>query len=91
MIHNYYGIKDNLADLFYNPFKEQNDATALRFFKESVNDKRNDVMYHNPGDYDLYKIGEFETTTGEFNPKLVKLTNGRSLKEETNGNSKDTV
>ena len=82
MTNTYYGIKDNLAGMFFNPFSEKNDATALRFFKTTINDKRNDVIYQSPGDYDLYRIGEFETTTGQFNMKLEKLANGRSLKEE---------
>ena len=45
------------------PYVEQTDASAIRGFSYTVN-AREGVMNFSPKDYDLYKVGEFDTDKG---------------------------
>lgn len=45
------------------PYVEQTDASAIRGFSYTVN-AREGVMNFSPKDYDLYKVGEFDTEKG---------------------------
>ena len=68
-----------MQDNFFTPFVQANNATAIRLMKSTLMDQRDSVMYNNPQDYDLYKLGEFDTITGEFISKVEKIINGKAL------------
>lgn len=72
MNYSMYSVRD-LKTTFGNPFLEKNDAAAIRGFTYAIN-SGNELMHFRPGDYDLYKIGEFDPETGIIEdgfPKLV--------------------
>lgn len=76
----YYAIKDNLAEVFLNPIAFHNDNEAMRWFQTVINDKKNDVIYENPQDYELYCIGTWEEKSGLFTGSLNKLVDGKAVK-----------
>lgn len=48
---------------FMLPFCEQNDLAAVRGFSYAINGN-DGLMNFSPADYDLYKVGEFDTEKG---------------------------
>ena len=82
MRNQYYAIKDNLAEVFMVPVLFQNENVALRWFSGVVNSKeQNETIYNNPGDYELWKLGIYDNTTGSIEPMLEKLATGLSVKK----------
>lgn len=59
-----YSVKDNLVG-FGPIYTSQNPAIGARIFADAVAD-RSTVVGRNPGDFDLYQLGEFDTDTGEI-------------------------
>lgn len=57
-----YSIKDSLVGFGY-PFIQVSDPVAVRSFAAIAADERGDI-YKKPGDYDLYRVGAFDTDTG---------------------------
>ena len=45
---------------------DENDAVALRGFKMALTPDT--IMYNNPKDFALFKVGEFDTDTGIITP-----------------------
>ena len=62
MIIQLYSVKDNLVG-FGPVYTAQNSAIGLRIFADAVSDQST-VVGRNPGDFDLYQLGEFDTDTG---------------------------
>jgi hypothetical protein len=55
-----------------------NEPTAIRDFAQRVNNVPDMVFC--PSDYDLYKIGEYDSETAEIKPLLPKMiTTGASV------------
>lgn len=81
MILNIYTIKDTIIGEFQNPIISNNDKTMQRALKETMLDKEND-LYKYSKDLQLFKLGEYNTQTGEikndvqFILNLGDLTNG---------------
>lgn len=67
MIYNVYAIKDD-ASSFLAPTIETTDAVAIRSFKIGINDARNQIMYFNKSDFNLYRIGNYDVETGQITP-----------------------
>lgn len=78
----FYSIYDNLGEKYYTPVLMVNDNTALRFFRDLVNDKEQKEIYNNPQDYSLWKVAEFDERHGSVIPALKKITDATSLKKE---------
>lgn len=57
-----YSIRDAKVG-FMTPTIDQNDASAARNFEHAVHNAAS-LMNSHPGDYALYKIGEFDTESG---------------------------
>lgn len=58
---------------FLPPQCDQNDATAIRGFSFAINGN-DGIMNYSPKDFDLYRIGEFDSDTGMIvseNPVVV--------------------
>lgn len=64
MLKGIYAIKDELTE-FFNPIICANDDDALRTFSTIVNDK-NSTIGLSPKDYSIWKIGEYNSMTGEI-------------------------
>lgn len=62
MILGIYSIRDNLTG-FLTPVVEQNDAAARRNFEHAIMNPQS-LMHSHVSDYDLYKLGYFDTETG---------------------------
>lgn len=63
MIMNLYSVKDKLLG-FAPPIPVDNDKAAIRWF-ESQMAARRDTDKMDPKYWDLYKVGTFNTETGE--------------------------
>lgn len=82
MQRDYFAIRDNLANAFMTPVLFDNENMAIRWFTGVVNSKeQNEVIYNNPGDFELWKIGAFDFTTGNIVGNLDKLATGLSVKK----------
>lgn len=66
MKYGVYAIKDNLSE-FMAPTIDFNDNTAKRNFALILQNS-DGVLHANPGDYDLYKIAEYDASTGALSP-----------------------
>lgn len=60
-----YCIRDQKVGFQPQLLVEQSDASAIRGFSYAVN-SHDGLMNYSPTDFDLFRIGEFDTETGEF-------------------------
>lgn len=82
MTRTYYAIKDNLAEAYMTPVLFDNDNLAIRWFTGVVNSKeQNEVIYNNPEDFELWKLGEFDNQSGTIYPGVQKLVTAKSVKK----------
>lgn len=66
-----YSYRDNKVG-FGLPIFEMNDQSAIRGFAYRVNAVEG-IMNFKPGDFDLYKIGEFDSELGVLIPESVPV------------------
>lgn len=52
---------------FMPPQADQSEQTAIRGFSYAINNKEG-LMNFSPKDYDLYKVGVFDTESGTIEP-----------------------
>lgn len=73
-----YSIRDVQVG-FNNPMTDINDNTAKRNFTYAINN--NSEMNFSAKDYDLYRIGEFDTVKGKLIPLDVPelVVSGQSV------------
>lgn len=72
MIYNMYSIKDELNG-YTTPIPITNDELAKRYFKEQV--MTNQTIKNSKEDFSIWKMGGFNTETGEYknyNQKLIE-------------------
>lgn len=82
MKNQYYAIRDNLSEMYMTPVLFQNENVALRWFSGVVNQKdQNEVIYNNPADFELWKLGIYDNNTGDLVPMLEKIATGLSVKK----------
>lgn len=82
MKNQYYAIRDNLSEMYMTPVLFQNENVALRWFSGVVNSKeQNEVIYNNPADFELWKLGIYDNSTGDLAPMLEKIATGLSVKK----------
>lgn len=76
MIFGVYAVRDRLTG-FLTPTTDQNDAAAIRNFQFAC-DNTATLMYSNPLDYELCKVGTFDSDLGVLSPisPIEVLTNG---------------
>lgn len=69
-----YAVRDVQVG-FNSPMTDISDNVAKRNFAYAINNPNNGVMNFEPKDYDLYRIGEFDTDKGTISaygvPELV--------------------
>lgn len=66
-----YSYRDSKVG-FGSPVVDQNDQTAVRGFAYAING-RDGIMNFQPGDFDLYKIGFFDSEKGTLESMLPEL------------------
>lgn len=60
-------IRDSAADDYGTPYTFKTVGEAVRSFTDIVNrPDENSNVYNHPQDFELFKIAEYETSTGEF-------------------------
>lgn len=72
MIYNVYCMRDQMTG-FMQPTFEINDNVAQRNFSYAIN-RKDSILYANPKHFDLYKLGTFDTETGELSkcePEII--------------------
>jgi hypothetical protein len=62
MKYGIYSVRDKLSG-YMNISLERGDAIATRSFTTLVNTP-DTILFANPSDYDLYKVGEFDSESG---------------------------
>lgn len=76
---NAYTIYDVASGTYMRPFYSEADGQAVRGFKDIACDENHEVGKH-PEDYTLYRIGDFNTTTGKMTGEdLEKLATGLEM------------
>lgn len=73
-----YSVRDvNVG--FMNPMCDVNDNSAKRNFAYAINNT--DLMSFSPADYDLFRVGSFDSDTGVFDvlPIPELLVHGASV------------
>lgn len=73
--------RDVKADAFGNPYFAPSIAMAERSFGDEVNRAAEDnILYKHPEDFELYCLGTFDTSSGEFDVgKRVQVCAAGSL------------
>lgn len=69
MILKVFSVRDQKAEAYLNPIVTETDAVAIRMFDRACRDETHDFHQH-AEDYILFKVGEFDRTTGELIPIL---------------------
>lgn len=64
MKQNIYAVYDHKAAAFLPPFFMPTNGMAIRAFSDCVNDDNHQWNKH-PGDYALFRIGEFDDVNGQ--------------------------
>lgn len=68
MIYGVFSVYDSLVG-FSQPICEVNDAVAMRNFESLfTRSDMSPVMRMRPADFDLYKIGEYDSLAGDLKP-----------------------
>ena len=76
---NAYTIYDVASGIYMRPFFSQADGQAIRGFKDISLDENHEVGKH-PEDYTLYRVGQFNDTTGKMEgEELEKLATGLEM------------
>lgn len=76
MVFGIYAIKDVYTG-YLNPTFEGNDSVARRNFEHAVC-RADSLLYSHPNDYDLYRIGTFDSETGVIISCVPELIVGAS-------------
>lgn len=76
MVHNYYGIYDNVAKCYTWVGENKSNETFARMCNIMQKDKAT-FIGQSPGDYVGYKLAEFEDETGAFQNDKEKAWEGQ--------------
>lgn len=77
----FYAILDREAEVFDNPWVAFNELFAKRQFAIMA-DKEGTALNKWLDKFDLYRVAEFETSTGTVTPGQVCVLKGIQLKKE---------
>nr|DAG78127.1 MAG TPA: DNA binding protein [Microviridae sp.] len=72
-----YQVKDVKAGFVSSPFKQPNNAYAIRTFAETVN--KDTFISTHAEDYQLFYVGEQNENTGEITSNVVFLENASNV------------
>lgn len=79
MTYPVYCIRDQKVGFQPQIIVEVSDQSAIRGFSYSINGNQG-IMNYSPADFDLFKIGEFDTETGKIDSVIpVNICSGISV------------
>lgn len=79
MIYGIYSIRDSKTG-FLSLMLDQNDNSAMRNFQHACANAQS-LFFTHAADYDLCKLGSFDSSTGNFDIEPIKvLLNGSDAK-----------
>ncbi len=67
-------VRDTVAETYGRPFMASNIPSAIRSLSHEINSPDAGSLHSNPGDFELYSLGEFDDQTGlitVYEPRLV--------------------
>jgi len=74
MVYVMVSVRDAKTEAFGRPFFVQSDGQAIRSFDDEVNRSAEDnIMHHHPEDFQLFKIGTFDDSTGRVDTTIPKM------------------
>lgn len=76
---NLYSVRDIKAG-FGNPYCMQNDEMAIRDIKLAVNSEKPNIIKQFSEDFQLVRLGTFDTETGNITSKVEIIINCRELR-----------
>lgn len=76
-----YAIKDIKSGSFGTPIAEVNEAVLIRQLTKEINENTRSSLYSWPEDFQLFKIGEYNTETGSIEACVEFIRNLGELKE----------
>lgn len=77
---NIYALKDRKG-AYANPYILNSDEQAIRDLKMAVNDEKSGVLNKFSEDFELNRLGTYDTETGVIESKVEMLVNAAQLKE----------
>lgn len=69
---------DKKQNIFNRPFPCENDIIAQRQFTTAANDSSTEV-HHYPDEFDLYRVGSFDDTNGQFTNDQIFIVNAKTV------------
>lgn len=74
-------IRDRAIDSYGQPFYSASTGGAIRSFADELNRAaENNQLYKHPEDFDLFLLGEFDDSTGEFDTtRPAQIAVGKDL------------
>ena len=75
-----YAIKDIKSGSFGSPVAEINEAVFIRTLTKEINENTRSSLYSWPEDFQLFKIGEYDTETGSIKACVEFIRNLGELK-----------
>lgn len=73
MIIKMFSIFDSKMTTFSRPFFEQTEPSAIRVFRDAVNEQNPNNMWNkHPEDFSLFVLADFDDASGEIIPQLPK-------------------
>ncbi len=81
MIVKMYCIKDTKTN-FWKPHCQVNDLAARREFENLVNSPKNDFIFANYSDLELWHLGEFDDVTGIIKSDVKFVCSGVDVRKE---------
>lgn len=84
-----FSVRDNVAGVFSRPYFVPNAPTAIRAFADTVR-RPDEGIFGHEGDFDLYKLGEFDDVTGVYEGVVppVFLAHASDFKVEVKGENR---
>lgn len=81
MIYPVYALRDNAAHAFLAPTLNSSDDAARRDLARAVSTDTSGMIGFKPSDFDLYRIGSFDTETAAMTPMspIVLVVNAAAL------------
>ena len=66
-----YTVRDNLAHSIGPLCLFENDDVAQRAFRNMANSSKDPILSRCPSDFDLVRLGDIDTSTGEITPTML--------------------
>ena len=80
---NLYAIKDTVVGEFQNVIESQNDGVIIRDVTNAINATTDHALKQNYKDKQLYRLGVYDTKTGEIESKVEFMYNLTDFAQKT--------